>query len=76
MQSLYRPEIGFRYDGLYDVVNSERLDGRESLRQRHRFKLVRVPGQDPIRGGNGLEKRPTQQEIDAYNKDKRLRGFM
>lgn len=74
VQSPYAPEMGLRYDGLYDVVNYERLDPERSLRQRHRFKLIRKAGQDPIRGGNGPEKRPTQQEMEAHQKDKRLRG--
>jgi hypothetical protein len=70
----YAPEVGFRYDGLYDVTEVERIDPENSIRQRHRFKLVRVTGQDPIRGGSGPEKRPTKQEIDEYNKHQRLSG--
>lgn len=75
VQSKYAPEMGLRYDGLYDVESYERLDPVSSLRQRHRFKMVRRAGQDPIRGGFGPEKRPTQQEIEAHQKDKRLRGI-
>jgi hypothetical protein len=70
----YAPEYGFRYDGLYDVTEVEMMDPKGSMRQRHRFKLVRVAGQDPIRGGNGPEKRPTQQEIVEYLKHQKLSG--
>ncbi|KAH9842112.1 SAD/SRA domain [Teratosphaeria destructans] len=72
---LYAPAIGFRYDGLYQVVSHERVDAEGSVRQRFRFKLVRVKGQDPIRGGTGPERRPTDQEIEAYKTDKRMRGY-
>ena len=73
-KSPYAPELGVRYDGLYNVVEKENLDGPNSLRQRHRFKLVRVEGQAPIRGGNGPEKRPTAQEIEEFKKHKHLMG--
>lgn len=72
--SRFSPEYGFRYDGLYNVVGSEELDPKGSTRQRHRFKLVRVGGQDPIRGGSGPEKRPTMQEINEYQKHQRNSG--
>jgi hypothetical protein len=75
VNSSFAPELGYRYDGLYDVVSFQLMDDAKSSRQRHIFKLVRVPGQDPIRGGSGPEKRPTQQESDAYRKDKTLRGY-
>lgn len=75
VQSTYAPEIGLRYDGLYDIESYERLDPVFSTRQRHRFKLVRQPGQDPIRGGDVPERRPTKQEIEAHHKDMRARGF-
>ena len=70
----YAPEVGFRYDGLYRVVGVERMDSEKSKRQRHRFRLVREAGQDPIRGGPGPEKRPTPQEIEEYRKHQRLSG--
>ena len=72
--STYAPEYGFRYDGLYDVTEVEIMDPKSSIRQRHRFKLVRVAGQDPIRGGKGPEKRPTKQEIDEYLEHQKLSG--
>lgn len=69
----YAPELGFRYDGLYDVKGYEKMDPDGEKRNRHRFKLVRRDGQDPIRS-NGPAKRPTIQEIDEYEKDKKNRG--
>ncbi|KAK4503813.1 hypothetical protein PRZ48_004728 [Zasmidium cellare] len=75
LKSKWAPIKGFRYDGLYDVVEKERIDPEGNPRARYRFKLVRRDGQDPIRGGDGPERRPTVQEVEAYEKDKRLRGF-
>lgn len=74
LPSDYAPVIGFRYDGLYDVVESKRIDPANSLRQRHIFHLVRCAGQDPIRGGDGPERRPTEQEVEEYKKHQRLSG--
>ena len=74
LKSQYAPVIGFRYDGLYKAVETQRMDSATSLRQRHRFHLVRLPGQDPIRGGDGPERRPTAQEVEEYKKHQRLSG--
>lgn len=74
LDSPYAPNMGFRYDGLYNVVSYEMLDPPDSQRQRHRFKLVRVVGQDPIRGGDSPETRPTRQEREQYQKYKRFTG--
>jgi len=68
----YRPQEGYRYDGLYDVVSYEILD-RE--KQRHRFRLVRQEGQDPIRAC-GPEARPSRQEITALDKAKKEKKFI
>lgn len=75
LNSPHAPEIGFRYDGLYTVAGYEKMDvnGEKRNRNRHRFKLVRCPNQDPIRSERP-EKRPTVQEIDEYEKDKKNRG--
>ncbi|KAK3674145.1 ubiquitin-like with PHD and RING finger domains 2 [Recurvomyces mirabilis] len=73
LKSDFAPEIGFRYDGLYKVVGNVNLDGVDSTRQRHQFKLVRLPDQDSIRGKEP-GKRPTEQEIKAHKEHKRLRG--
>ncbi len=72
--SEYAPLVGFRYDGLYDIVSSENLDEPRSVRQRHRFHLVRQTGQDPIRGGEGPERRPTEQECIEYDRHQRFAG--
>ena len=60
----YRPQRGFRYDGLYDVQRSKVLDGSKAI---HAFYLVRRDRQDPIRY-QGAEARPTAQEIREYDK--------
>jgi hypothetical protein len=73
LDSPFAPELGFRYDGLYDVVSYEDMDAPENKRRRHRFRLVRRAGQDPIRS-EGAAKRPTKQEVDEYEKDKKNRG--
>ena len=73
LKSQWAPEVGYRYDGLYSVKSVEKLNTKDSPQlARHRFRLERCPGQDPIRG-TGAEKRPTQQEIDRYKQDKRFR---
>lgn len=74
LASPFAPELGFRYDGLYDVVSYENLDSSTSLRQRHRFRLVRQGGQDPIRGGNRPETRPTLQEKKQFQDHRRFAG--
>lgn len=73
LNNKYAPELGFRYDGLYSVEGYEKLDPAGEKRNRHRFKLVRCKGQDPIRCA-GPTSRPTVQEIDEYEKDKKNRG--
>lgn len=42
-----KPLEGFRYDGVYKVVDYEVLEEERAL---YRFHMVRVPGQGPIRG--------------------------
>lgn len=42
----HRPEKGYRYDGLYDVVGHELVD---ATKQAYRFHLIRQPEQLPIR---------------------------
>jgi hypothetical protein len=71
--SQYAPEQGFRYDGLYEVADFELMDPPTEKRQRHRFRLLRCDGQDPIRY-EGLAKRPTKEELEEYEKDKKNRG--
>lgn len=60
--SPYKPIVGYRYDGLYDVVSYTVTDPTKAI---HRFKLVRRPDQDPIRS-SGPEIRPTQYEVAEY----------
>ena len=73
LPSPYAPELGFRYDGLYDVQDYVKMDPDGERRNRYRFKLVRRAGQDPIRS-EGPAKRPTKQEVDEYEKDRKNRG--
>jgi hypothetical protein len=74
VKSRWAPTQGLRYDGLYEVQEIE-YPAPGDKRARHRFRLVRVQGQDPIRGGAGSQSRPTDQEVKAYREDKRFRGF-
>ncbi|EEH38022.2 hypothetical protein PAAG_00943 [Paracoccidioides lutzii Pb01] len=60
----YRPTMGFRYDGLYDIHGMEVLDQPSML---HRFKLRRIPEQTPIRY-QGDEKRPTKRELEEWKR--------
>lgn len=71
--SPYAPEQGFRYDGLYEVAEIELMDPPEEKRKRHRFRLVRCDAQDPIRYA-GLARRPTKEELEEYEKDRKNRG--
>lgn len=68
--SPFKPSYGFRYDGLYDVVEKELIS---KVRQHYRFRLVRQRGQPPIRH-KGVEARPTPQEIEALQKLERDLG--
>ncbi|KAL8692492.1 MAG: hypothetical protein Q9218_002495 [Villophora microphyllina] len=61
-KSPYRPSVGLRYDGLYQIVDSELLDQGTAM---HRFTLHRCAGQDPIRY-QGVEARPNAHEIKEF----------
>lgn len=67
----YRPAKGLRYDGHYQITGFEILDARTAM---HRFSLQRCEGQDPIRY-RGVEARPTNEELAAYAKIRKLLGF-
>lgn len=67
-KSIYKPDSGYRYDGVYDVVDSELLNKEQA---HYRFTLKRQPGQDPIRY-QGLYARPSAQDQAAYRKVKEL----
>src|SRR5690242_10284644 len=62
----HRPSCGLRYDGLYQIRSYEVMDLE---RQTYRFKLERIPGQEPIRS-QGATKRPTVFEEEAYQRCK------
>lgn len=67
----YRPTKGLRYDGLYDVVGYEIIDSDTAM---HRFELKRRGGQHPIRY-EGVEIRPTNEELLEYSKIRHLLGI-
>jgi len=69
--SRYKPSRGFRYDGLYDVVEKTLID---KAKHHYRFRLVRQHGQGPIRY-KGVEARPTAQEIVELQKVERTLGM-
>jgi len=62
--SQFKPSEGFRYDGLYDVVEKELL---EPETHHYRFHLLRRNDQTPIRH-QGLGARPTANERKAWEK--------
>ena len=63
----YRPERGFRLDGVYKVVDQDLVHVDTSM---WRFTLHRVPGQDPIRF-TGPGKRPNPWEVAAFDQMKK-----
>lgn len=67
----YRPEVGFRFDGLYIIESYETLRIEKAL---YRFKLVRRPGQGPIRArGPGMRSDATDaQELKKIRADEKL----
>ncbi|KAF2737162.1 hypothetical protein EJ04DRAFT_510512 [Polyplosphaeria fusca] len=64
-KSPYRPEGGFRYDGLYNVVKKQKMDAEKAT---YRFRLIRCKDQPPIRCENNASRRPTDIELDEYRK--------
>lgn len=70
LNNLYSPAKGFRYDGVYDVVNGSHLPSKS---HHHIFELRRQPNQDPIRY-QGIGKRPTPEDLEAYQRHKDLSG--
>ncbi|KAF2668600.1 hypothetical protein BT63DRAFT_280952 [Microthyrium microscopicum] len=69
-ESIYSPPFGFRYDGLYRVVDYKMVDPSIS---HYQFHLRRIPGQDPIRY-QGVERRPTDQELMHMDRLKKQFG--
>ena len=68
----WAPEMGFRYDGLYDIESFKIIDQKTKC---HRFRMVRQAGQDPIRN-SGPEKRPTEQELNNWRKIREEQKFI
>jgi hypothetical protein len=64
-KSKYRPEVGFRYDGLYKIKSFEMVSIEKEM---YRFRLERCPGQQPIRCEDNAARRPTIFEVEAYKK--------
>ncbi|OJD34429.1 sra-ydg domain-containing protein [Diplodia corticola] len=60
----YRPPRGFRYDGCYEVLSYQVVDGAKMACL---FHLRRKTNQDPIRF-HGKEMRPTDAEVREYDK--------
>jgi hypothetical protein len=60
LKNQYAPKKGVRYDGLYRITGKEVLDAEKSA---FWFTMRRVDGQDQIRCGEGIEARPTEQEL-------------
>ena len=58
----HAPRVGIRYDGLYSVVSFEEVDKGDDGAYL-RFKLSRLPGQNPINLA-----RPTATEVVQYNR--------
>lgn len=59
--NIYRPKVGLRYDGLYDVVSKELVNVQKQM---YKFTLVRRDHQLPIRYEDEATRRPTKQEVD------------
>ena len=69
----YRPERGFRYDGLYTVVEYNVVDRERAI---FLFHLIRCAGQNPIRYEiDKPSSRPTRWEIEAYDEQVAIREF-
>ncbi|KAI9660046.1 MAG: hypothetical protein M1821_001398 [Bathelium mastoideum] len=66
--SKYRPQCGFRYDGLYKVLDYKILDKEKQI---HQFRMKRCPDQIAIRY-EGNEARPTEQERREFERDRNL----
>jgi uncharacterized protein (UPF0147 family) len=57
----HRPAQGYRYDGLYEVIDYECLKQR---RQIYRFRMKRVRGQNPIHGVKEAEPTARKRKAD------------
>ncbi|QDS70963.1 hypothetical protein FKW77_007249 [Venturia effusa] len=66
----YRPVKGFRYDGLYEVLDSQLID---KLKHHHLFHLRRIPGQINLRC-EGEAARPTARELEELESEMKKYG--
>jgi len=67
-KSQYAPLEGIRYDGLYAVQDHEVLDFEHAM---YRFRLVRLPGQYPVRwSGDHIKPDPVERERWGAERDK------
>lgn len=66
----YRPVKGFRYDGLYELLDSQVID---NLKHHHLFHLKRIPGQINLRC-EGEAARPTERELLEYESEMKKYG--
>jgi hypothetical protein len=60
----FRPELGLRYDGLYQVRGFTLVDSEKAM---YRFRLERCEAQEEIRW-QGKGKRPTEYECKEYRR--------
>lgn len=66
----YRPAEGLRYDGLYTIKSHVILEEQKHI---YRVKLVRIPGQDPIRYKGEMAK-PSSEDLRRYQETIGLQG--
>lgn len=66
----YKPVKGFRYDGLYEVLESKLID---KLKHHYLFHLRRIPGQINLRC-EGEAARPTPRELQEYESEMKKYG--
>jgi hypothetical protein len=66
----YRPQRGFRYDGLYIIDGSTLVDSSKAI---YKFHLTRLRDQDPIRYQENAARRPTRYEVEKYD-ELRIKG--
>ena len=64
----YRPELGLRYDGLYQVKDYKLVNEAKAM---YRFHLERCEGQEPIRCEDNAARRPTIFEVEKYQELKK-----
>lgn len=62
----FAPSCGYRYDGLYTVINSEVKRGENQESDFAIFWLVRIEGQKPLE--EVIRERPTEEEKQIFRK--------